>query len=51
MVLLMYLWNKEMKELCNVIYDDWKRKVIDSVKKRVVVVYVDYLIFVNLVWF
>lgn len=51
MALPKHIWEKESKELRNAIYDDWKRKAIDSAKKRAVAQNVDYPTFANLVWF
>ncbi|XP_073388658.1 dynein axonemal assembly factor 19 homolog isoform X1 [Physcomitrium patens] len=49
MALPTHLWNKETKELRNAIHDDWKRKAIDSAKKRAAAAHVDYPTFANLV--
>ena len=40
---------KRSKELANAVYDDWKRKAIDSAKKRAVAQFVDYETFKNMV--
>lgn len=40
---------KRSKELENAVYDDWKRKAIDTAKKRAVAQYADYESFKNMV--
>lgn len=40
---------KRSKELENAVYDDWKRKAVDSAKKRAVAQFVDYDSFKNMV--
>lgn len=40
---------KRSKELENAVYDEWKRKAVDTAKKRAVAQYVDYDTFKNMV--
>jgi hypothetical protein len=39
---------KSSKELTNAIYDDWKRKAVDTAKKKAVSQAVDYDTFKNM---